>query len=78
MKKGGFFCEICQLNKQRRVSFKPIENPRVKSPLELLVLDVWGPVKDKGRGGERYFLSIIDEFSKRVAVYPMQTKDNIF
>ena len=44
----------------------------------MFVLDIWVPVKDKSRGGERYFLSIIDEFSKRVAVYPMQTKANVF
>ena len=55
LKKAGYFWEICRLNKQSRVSFKPTENPRVKRPLELLVLDVWGPVKDKGRGRWKIF-----------------------
>jgi hypothetical protein len=78
LKKGGFFCEDCQLNKQRRVSFKSHGGIRSKKPLELLVLDVWGPVKYKGRKGERFFLSILDDFSKRVSIYPLQTKANIY
>ncbi|GFR16396.1 retrovirus-related Pol polyprotein from transposon TNT 1-94 [Trichonephila clavata] len=36
-------CEPCQLNKQRRVSFKRQEGIRSRRPLELLYGDVWEP-----------------------------------
>ncbi|GFQ69949.1 retrovirus-related Pol polyprotein from transposon TNT 1-94 [Trichonephila clavata] len=36
-------CEPCQLNKQRRVSFKRQEGIRSRRPLDLLYGDVWGP-----------------------------------
>lgn len=77
LKRNGFFCEECQVNKQKRVSFKPIYEGRSKKPLELLVMDVWeAPVK--GRRGERYLLTIIDEFSRKTSVYPMKSKAESF
>ena len=34
--------------------------------------------RNRGRNGERFFLPTIDEYSRRAAVYPMQTKSNVF
>jgi transposase InsO family protein len=70
-------CENCKLNKFRRVSFKPCNRIRSKRPLELLYADVWGPCKIEGRKGERYFISIIDDYSRRVAVYPIREKSEV-
>ena len=42
------------------------------------MLDVWEPVKDRERNRERFFQSIIDEYSRRAAVYNTQTKSNVF
>lgn len=70
-------CESCKLNKFRRVSFKSHKIIRSKKPLDLLYADVWGPCKTEGRKGERFFLSIIDDFSRRVALYPMREKSQV-
>lgn len=73
-----FLCEACKLGKFRSVSFKSSNKIRSDHPLELLFADVWGPCRVEGRGGERYFLSIIDDFSRRVSVYPMKLKSQVF
>lgn len=78
LKHKDFFCEDCRTNKQRRVSFKSKECTRSSRPLELLVIDLWGPAPYKGRNGENYFLSIIDEYSRKAAVYPIRSKDQAF
>ena len=43
-----FFCEPCQLNKQRRISFRALGYRHVKRPLERLFMDIWGPIKTLG------------------------------
>lgn len=75
--KTDISCERCKLNKFRRISFKGSNYTRAKRPLELLYADVWGPCQIKGRGGERYFLSIIDDFSKRTSLYPIKEKGEV-
>ncbi len=70
-------CETCKINKFKRKSFPPLNYTRAKSPLELLFADVWGPCKEIGRNGEQYYLSIIDEFSRKTALYPIQAKSDV-
>lgn len=78
LKGRKFFCEPCKLNKQRRVSFKPSTEIRSSFPLDLLHMDVWGPVRVTGNKGEKYYLSITDDFSRKVSVYPMREKSQVF
>jgi hypothetical protein len=72
-----FKCEHCKLCKFRRRSFKPISKIRSKRPLELLYADVWGPCRIRGRGGEKYYLSIIDDYSRKTALYPIREKTEV-
>lgn len=71
-------CEDCKLAKSRRVSFKPIPKIRSSKPLELLHMDVAGPMDAVSLGGSKYFLTIIDDFSRKVVVYPMTQKSEVF
>lgn len=71
-------CESCKLNKQRRVSFSSLPETQSKRPLERVFMDTWGPTRVKGRGGEKYFLSITDDYSRKVSVYPIKSKDLVF
>ncbi|GJR51864.1 putative RNA-directed DNA polymerase [Tanacetum coccineum] len=45
---------------------------------DLIHLDVWGPYKVTSRDGYKYFLTIIDDFSKAVWVYLIKTKTKVF
>ena len=70
-------CEVCHKAKQTRDSFPLSEN---KSTVfgQLIHLDVWGPYKVISREGFRYFLTIVDDYSRSVWVYMLKTKDEVF
>lgn len=71
-------CEPCKLAKQRRTSFKSIGKIRSKKPLELLHMDVCGPMPNVAIGGYKYFLTITDDFSRKVNTYPLKEKSEVF
>ena len=49
----------------------------MKACLDYIHADLWGPAKEATFGGNRYFLSIIDDFSRKVWVYLLKSKDQI-
>ena len=52
--------------------------PRESSPLDLVLLDVWGPMPHQSLGGASYFVSFIDNSTRKVWDYRIQTKDRVF
>ncbi|CAI7932376.1 unnamed protein product, partial [Closterium sp. NIES-54] len=50
-------------------SFPPIE-----APLQTLHLGVWGPARVRGQGHERYFLLVVDDYTRYTMVFPLQHK----
>lgn len=71
-------CDPCKLSKTRRKSFKPLGKIRSNKPLELIHMDLCGPLPDVAIGGFRYFLTIIDDFSRKVTTYPLKEKRGVF
>ncbi|GMI79054.1 hypothetical protein HRI_001574700 [Hibiscus trionum] len=70
------FCEHCVLGKQKRVKFgTAIHN--TKGILDYVHSDVWGPSKTTSLGGKHYFVTFVDDFSRRVWVYTMKSKDEV-
>lgn len=78
IKCNDFTCKVCKLNKFRKVSFKPLKDKRTEKPLELIFADTWGPCKIRGRNGEKFFLTIMDDYSNKVALYPLRDKSEVF
>ncbi|KAE8665844.1 Retrovirus-related Pol polyprotein from transposon TNT 1-94 [Hibiscus syriacus] len=69
-------CEHCITSKQHRLKFNT-SNSRGKSVLELVHFDVWqAPVTSIG--GAKYFVSFIDDYSRRCWVYPIKKKSDVF
>ncbi|GFU76798.1 retrovirus-related Pol polyprotein from transposon TNT 1-94 [Trichonephila clavipes] len=64
--------------KSKRVSFKKTGAVRSKRPLELLHMDLCGPMPTESQGGNKYFLSIIDDYSRKVTVLPIRNKSDVF
>ncbi|GFW36766.1 retrovirus-related Pol polyprotein from transposon TNT 1-94 [Trichonephila clavipes] len=71
-------CESCKVAKTKRVSFKPIGSIRSIRPLQLVHMDVCGPLPVVSRGGAKYFLSITDDFSRMVTGFPLKEKSQVF
>ena len=71
------FCEQCVLGKQKRVKFgTAIHN--TEGILGYIHTDVWGPTKTASLGGKHYFVTFVDDFSRRVWVYTLKSKDEVF
>ncbi|CAL8990667.1 unnamed protein product, partial [Prunus brigantina] len=70
------FCEHCVLGKQTRVKFGTAIH-HTKDILDYVHTDVWGPSKNASWGGSHYFVSFVDDFSRRIWVYTMKRKDEV-
>ncbi|CAI5476241.1 unnamed protein product [Closterium sp. Yama58-4] len=68
-------CEICLLSKFTRFPFHSVAG-RSKKPLELVHMDLVGPLLVQGHKGERYFLTIVDDWSRLMWAYPLKQKDH--
>ncbi|CAI7741732.1 unnamed protein product, partial [Closterium sp. NIES-53] len=53
-------------------SFPPIE-----APMQTLHMDVWGPARVRGQGHERYFLLVVDDYSRYYTVFPLRSKGEV-
>ena len=61
-----FACEECVQEKQARQPFPSDAGTHATKVLELVHLDVCGPMRTTSMGGGRYFLTFIDDFSRKV------------
>ena len=70
------FCEHCVVCKKTRVKFGTA-NHDTREILEYVYSDVWGPTKTASIGGNHYFVTFVDDFSRHVWVYTMRAKDEV-
>ncbi|CAI7771538.1 unnamed protein product, partial [Closterium sp. NIES-53] len=50
------------------------EFPPTEAPLLTLHMDVWGPARVRGQGHERYFLLVVDDYSRYTTVFSLRSK----
>ena len=70
-------CSHCMAGKQIRVSFKKHPPLKKSELLELVHFDVCGPLKVKSFTGALYFVTFIDDCSKKLWVYALKTNDRV-
>lgn len=71
------FCETYVLGKSHKVSFEASSH-RISRPLDYVHADLWGPEKHSTFGGSKYFLSLVDDYSRKVWIYPLKAKSETF
>ena len=71
------FCEHCVYGKQTRVKFSIVIH-RTKGTVDYIHFDLWGPAPVPSKGGARYILTFIDDFSRKVWVYFLKNKNDVF
>jgi transposase InsO family protein len=69
-------CEGCIFDKQHRESFPVGKSYREKSPLEIVHLDIFGTMQTPSIGGSTYFLTFIDDFSRKTWIYFLKHKSD--
>nr|KYP69064.1 Retrovirus-related Pol polyprotein from transposon TNT 1-94 [Cajanus cajan] len=71
------FYEQCVFGKQHRIKF-PKAQHSTKSTLDYIHSDCRGPSQVPSLGGGRYFLSIIDNYSRMTWIFIMKHKNQAF
>jgi hypothetical protein len=71
-------CEGCLVSKQFRKSFSKESTTRTNELLQLVHVDVCGPIKPSSFGKNRYFLLFIDDFSRKTWIYFLKEKSQAF
>jgi transposase InsO family protein len=72
------FCEGCVFGKQHKEPFPTSRVSRASKLLGLVHFDVWGPTQIPSFGGAKYFLTFIDDFSKKTFCYFLKNKSEYF
>lgn len=70
-------CVICIKAKQARKSFKE-NKKRATEVLEVVHTDVNGPIPVESMSGYKYFMTVIDDYSKKVFLFPLKAKSEVF
>ncbi|KAL8154922.1 hypothetical protein AgCh_000326 [Apium graveolens] len=68
----------CLLSKQSRKPFPKQTMFHAKQALELIHADLCGPISPATIGGNKYFLLLVDDYSKMMWVYMLSNKDEAF
>ncbi|GBM13168.1 Retrovirus-related Pol polyprotein from transposon TNT 1-94 [Araneus ventricosus] len=70
----------CNVGKATRTSLKKnyVYKRVTKSVLDKVHMELWGPAPANSLGGSKYFLSIIDDFSRKIDVFTLKSKSEEF
>ena len=71
-------CKPCQLGKQLKMSHKILQQITTTKILELLHMDLMGPMQVESTGGKRYIFVCVDDFFKFTQVDFLKEKSNTF
>lgn len=70
-------CVTCAEGKQSRSPFKS-HGSRATEILQIVHSDVCGPMSVNSLGGARYYLTFIDDFSRKILIYVLKNKSQVF
>ena len=68
-------CLICPLAKQTRLPF-PSSSITTESSFDLIHIDIWGGYKVASISGAKYFLTIVDDYTRCTWIYLMKYKSD--
>ncbi|CAI7776398.1 unnamed protein product, partial [Closterium sp. NIES-54] len=69
-------CVPCVEDRQRAAPHSS-EFPLTEAPLQTLHMDVWGPARVSGQVHERYFLLVIDNYSRYTTFFPLRREGEV-
>ncbi|KAK8935338.1 hypothetical protein KSP39_PZI014000 [Platanthera zijinensis] len=71
-------CSSCVEAKSHRLPFPKTATRRASTPLELLHMDLWGPAPVPSLGEKKYYLLIVDDYSRYMWLYHLTNKSKTF
>ncbi|GKF13057.1 retrovirus-related pol polyprotein from transposon TNT 1-94, partial [Tanacetum coccineum] len=76
--KDPYFCDACKIRKQAHASHKAKNMVSTKRCLELLHMDLFGPLAIKSYGGNLYTLVVVDDYYMYTSTRFLKTKNDAF
>ena len=74
----NFNCEVCLRAKLTRSPFSKASESKTNGILELIHCDLCGPMQNQTPGSNRYFITLIDDYSRFCTVFFIASKDLAF
>lgn len=71
-----FFCSICPMARKIRLSF-PDKTTTTNTIFELVHVDLWGPYHVATYDGYKYFITLVDDYSRVTWTHLLSCKSNI-
>nr|GEY81099.1 hypothetical protein [Tanacetum cinerariifolium] len=68
-------CSSCELGKAKRNPFQTKTTPSSKKRLQLLHMDLCGPMRVESINGKKYVLVIVDDYSRYTWIHFLRSKD---
>ncbi|GKD04040.1 retrovirus-related pol polyprotein from transposon TNT 1-94, partial [Tanacetum coccineum] len=68
-------CSSCELGEAKRKSFKTKNTPSSKRRLQILHMDLCGPMRIESFNGKKYVLVIFDDYSRYTWTHFLRSKD---
>jgi hypothetical protein len=75
IKHVGELCDGCLARKQRRLPFPKASKYHTGDVLELVYVNLCGPITLATHGGQRYFLLLVDDYVHYMLLYLLMSKD---
>jgi hypothetical protein len=72
------FYEHCDYGKRKRVRFHRVRNEKKSERLELVHTDVWGPAQVSSLVASHYYVTFIDDATRKTWVYCIRQKYDVF
>ncbi|CAI7754060.1 unnamed protein product, partial [Closterium sp. NIES-54] len=69
-------CLSCVEGRQRAAPHSS-SFPPTTAPLQTLHMDVWGPSRVSGQSRKRYFLLVVDDYTRYTTVFPLRSKGEV-
>ncbi|CAI7741879.1 unnamed protein product [Closterium sp. NIES-53] len=69
-------CLPCVKGRQRAAPHSS-SFPPTTAPLQTLHMDVWGPAPVRGMDQERYFLLVVDDYTRYTTIFPLRSKVDV-
>ena len=70
-------CYGCCLGKSTKAPCKELSGKSSSATLDLLHSDVCGPMPVASEGGSRYFMTVVDDYSRKIDVFFLKSKDEV-
>ena len=75
-KVNNVMCGLCQLRKQTKAKHLGTQTSATSRPLELLHLDLMGPIRTESLGRKRYIMVVVDDFTRYTWVIFLRSKSD--